>query len=62
MYKSICNNIRNIIGHFFLFNDYREAIVFLAIAILSVMGLANSVVDEESCDVDNGGCVDREIK
>ena len=46
----------------FLFSAYREAIVFLTIAILSLMGLANSVVDDESCDVDNGVCVEWEIK
>ena len=45
-----------------LLNAYREAIAFLIIAILSVMSLANSVVDDESCDIDTDGCVDREIK
>ena len=42
----------------FLFCAYREAIVFLTIAFLSVMGLANSVVDDESCDSDNDDCED----
>ena len=46
----------------FLFYAYREAIVFLTIAILSLIGLANSVVDDESCDADNYGCVEWEIK
>ena len=45
-----------------LFYAYREAIAFLIIAILSVMSLANSVVDDESCDIDTDGCVDREMK
>ena len=47
---------------FSFFYSYREAIVFMAIAILSVMGLANSDADDESCDADNDGCVEWEIK
>jgi len=40
----------------------REAIVLLTMAILSIMGLANSIVGDESCDVGNDGCVEWEIK
>ena len=60
------NNFKRYWKHYWmvssLFYAYREAIAFLIIAILSVMSLANSVVDDESCDIDTDGCVDREIK
>ena len=46
----------------FVFYFYREAIAFLAMAILSFIGLAHSVADDESCDASQDGCEDWNVK
>ena len=42
--------------------EFREAFVLLAAVILSFVSLANGVVDNDSCHIDDKDCAEKELK
>ena len=46
----------------FSFYKFREAFVFLAAAIFSFLSLASSLVDSDSCHIDDKDCAEKELK